>query len=112
MSAALARKIDAAKGKPQHTTTPRPYPRRVRPVARPVVPEPVAAPMARCGRLQAACVRLACTMAMVAGLCAAWGVGVIVGSISVPAISVVEVHGQSVLPKCETYDRERGVCIR
>lgn len=111
MSAALARKIVAAKGKPQHTTTPRPCPRRVRPVARPVVPDPV---VGRCppSRLKAACVRLACTMAMVAGLCAAWGMGVIVGSISVPAISVVEVHGPSILPKCAAYDREKGVCAR
>ena len=109
MSAALARKIDAARGKPQHTTTPRPYPRRVRPGT--VVPAPV---VGRCppSRLKAACVRAVCTMALVAGLCATWGVGVIVGSISVPAISVVEVHGPSILPKCAAYDREKGVCRR
>ena len=111
MSAELARKIDAAKGKPQHTTRTSPYHRRVRPVARPVVPEPVVG-RSEPSPLKAACVRVVCTAAMVAGLCATFGMGVIVGSISVPAISVVEVHGPSILPKCETYDRERGVCIR
>ncbi len=111
MRAALARKIDAAKGKAST-----PYQRRARSVviperARPVVPEPVVG-RSEPSRLKAACVRAVCTMALVAGLCATFGMGVIVGSISVPAISVVEVHGPSILPKCAAYDRGKGVCAR
>lgn len=109
---AFARKIDAARRKEQMPFARRPLPdtrQRVQ-AAKPVVAESMQVPR-KSPLLEA--VRGAVTaLGLVAGLGAAWGVGVVHGSLSVPEISVVEVDRPSVLPKCENYDREKGVCVR
>ncbi len=110
---AFARKIDAARRKEQMPFARRPLPdtrQRVQ-VARQIVVESVPQLLRKSPFLEA--VRGAVTaLGLVAGLGAAWSVGVFHGSLSVPQISVVEVDRASVLPKCENFDREKGVCVR
>lgn len=109
---AFARKIDAARRKEQMPFARRPLPdtrQRVR-AAKPVVAESMQVPRKS---LLLEAVRGAVTaLGLVAGLGAAWGVGVVYGSLSVPEISVVEVERAGVLPKCWNWDRERGICVR
>lgn len=111
---ALARKIDAARRRTvvqtPHTRRPLPDPRPRVQAVKSVVAESVPVPRKSCF-LEA--VRGAVTaLGLAAGLGAAWGVGVVYGSLSVPEITVVEVGRPSVLPKCENYDREKGACVR
>jgi hypothetical protein len=52
-----------------------------------------------------------CTAVVVAaGMCAAWGVGVLSISAFVPQVHVVEVARAGVLPRCVVYDRVKGGC--
>ena len=111
----LARKIETARRRAvvqtPHARRPLPDPRPRVQVARPAVVEGVL-PVPRKSPLLEAVRGAVTALGLVAGLGAAWGVGVVYGSLSVPEISVVDVERAGVLPKCWNWDRERGICVR
>lgn len=112
---ALARKIDEARRRTvvqtPHARRPLPDTRQRAQAAKPVVVER-SMPVPRKSPLLEAVRGVVTAVGLLALLGAAWSVGVFHGSMSVPQISVVEVDRASVLPKCENFDREKGVCVR